>query len=111
MIEDLLPYAQLSATAALVLVLVYIIRTISSGGWYPKAVVDSLLSSKDAEIERANIRGDEWRAAFEGERHVSELVRDHNRELIEVAKTSAHALQALEVVVGRSTPHVVPPSS
>lgn len=117
MIEELLPFAQLTATGALVVVLVYIIRTISSGGWYPKAVVDSLLLAKDAEIaraiaeiDRANQRGDEWRAGYEGERHVSELVRDQNRELIEVAKTSAHALEALEIVAGRRG-HVVPPPS
>lgn len=110
MIDELLPFVQLTATGALVAVLVYIIRTISSGGWYPKDVVNSLLAAKDAEIERSNLRGDEWHKAYEGERHVSELVRDQNRELIEVAKTSAHALEALEVVVEGSS-RVVPPSA
>lgn len=117
MIGDLLPYAQLSATGALVVVLIYIIRTISSGGWYPEAVVNTLLAAKDAEIarahaeiERANKRGDEWRRGYEGERHVSELVRDQNRELIEVAKTSAHALEALEVVVEGASRVVSPPA-
>jgi hypothetical protein len=115
MIDELLPYAQLTATGALVLVLVYIIRTISSGSWYPEVVVNALLAAKDAEIaraheeiERSNTRGNEWHTAYEGERHVSELVRDQNRELIEVAKTSAHALEALESVVERSS-RVVPP--
>lgn len=110
MIDDLLPFAQLTATGALVLVLVYIIRTISSGGWYPKAVVDTLLAARDDEIERANHRADEWHKAFEGERLISEVVRDQNRELIEVARTSAHALEALESVVEGAS-RVVPPAT
>lgn len=110
MIEEILPFAQLTATGALVAVLVYIIRTISSGGWYPKAVVDTLLSARDDEIERANRRGDEWHKAYEGERLMSELVREQNRELIEVAKTSAHALEALEIAVEGSSRVVRPPA-
>lgn len=110
MIEDILPFAQLTATGALVAVLVYLIRTLASGAWIPKVTVDILLAARDAEIVRANLRADEWHSAFEGERHVSELVREQNRELIEVAKTAGHVMEALEIVVeGRS--RVVPPSA
>lgn len=97
MLNEILPFAQLTATGALVAVLIYLIRTVASGGWIPKITVDTLLAARDAEIERSNLRADEWHKAYEGERHVSELVRDQNRELIEVARTVEHVMEALQL--------------
>lgn len=107
---ELLPFAQLTATGALVVVLAYLIRTISSGGWVPRSTVDALLAARDAEIERANLRADEWHKAYEGERHVSEVVRDHNGDLIEVARTVKNVMEALGSVVEDRNRHVAPPS-
>ena len=65
----------------------------------PKTTVDTLLAARDAEINRANERGDEWQKAYESERHVTELIRDQNRELIEVARTVEHVMESLQLVV------------
>lgn len=92
---DSLPFFQLGAIGVLLAVLYYLIRVVARGDVVPRATVDALLASRDAEIIRANERGDEWHKAYEGERHVSELVREQNRELIEVASTVKHVAEAL----------------
>jgi len=96
-VPDLLPL-QLGAFGVLLLVVYFIFRAIVSGALVPRSTVDAIVVAKDAEISRANIRGDEWHAAYEGERHVSELVRDQNRELIEVARTVEHVMESLRLV-------------
>lgn len=103
---DLLPVAQLGATGALVAVLYLLIRTVTKGDFVPRATVDVLLQARDAEIVRANERADEWHRAYEGERHVSELVRDQNRELIEVAGTVRHVVEALASAAEKRVPDV-----
>lgn len=64
----------------------------------PKSTVDTLLAARDAEIVRAVDRGNEYRDLYEGERHVTELVREQNRELIEVARTVEHVMESLALV-------------
>ena len=90
---------QIGAFGLLLLVVYLAFKLVSSGQIVPRATVDALLAARDAEIERANHRGDEWHKAFEGERHVSELVREQNRELIEVARTVEHVMESLGAVV------------
>lgn len=95
---EALPFINLGALGVLIAVLYYLIRQVSSGALVPRGTVDVLLSGRDAEIVRSNERADEWQKAFEGERHVSELVRDQNRELIEVARTVEHVLESLALL-------------
>lgn len=101
---DLTLPLQLGAFGVLLIVVYSVFRIVGSGQWIPKETVDSLLSARDAEIIRANNRADEWHKAYEGERHVSELVRDQNRELIEVARTVEHVLESLQLVAERRYP-------
>jgi predicted transcriptional regulator len=107
---DLIPWLQLGGLGIVGLVLWYLIRLVGSGEWIPRQTVDSLLTARDAEIERSNRRGDEWHDAFEAQRHRAELLLDQNRELIEVARTVEHVMESLEDVarkVGR--PDAAPP--
>lgn len=101
---ELLPFVQLGATGVLVAVLYLMIRMVARGDWVPKSTVDGLLAARDAEIVRSNERADEWHKAYEGERHVSELVREQNRELIEVAGTVRHVVEALTGAAQRRLP-------
>lgn len=101
---EVLPFLQLGAIGVLVAVLYFLIRIVVRGDFVPRATVEALLAARDAEIVRSNERADEWHRAYEGERHVSELVRDQNRELIEVAGTVKHVAEALAVVVGKRAP-------
>lgn len=106
---DLIPVVQLGASGVLLLVLYYLIRIIAKGDIIPRSTVDTLINAKNEEIVRANFRADEWHKAYEGERHVSELVRDQNRELIEVARTVEHVMESLgELAEGRRTKDVAP---
>jgi hypothetical protein len=107
-VPEVLPFLQLGATGVLVAVLYLMIRTVARGDWIPRATVEALLSARDAEIVRSNERADEWHKAYEGERHVSELSREQNRELIEVARLVEHVLESLESVAGGRPPNVAP---
>lgn len=101
---EVLPFLQLGATGVLVAVLYYLIRLVTKGEFVPRDTVNALLAGRDAEIIRSNERAEEWHKAYEGERHVSELVREHNRELIEVARTVEHVLESLSLVAERRYP-------
>lgn len=101
---EILPFVQLGATGVLVAVLYLLIRIVTRGDFVPRATVDILLAARDAEIVRSNARAAEWHKAFESERHVSELVREQNRELIEVARTVEHVLESLQLVAERRSP-------
>lgn len=71
------------------------------GRLMPRPTVDTLLAARDAEIVRANERADEWHKAFEAERHVSDLEREHVRELIGVSRTVEHVMEALAQLAER----------
>lgn len=103
---EALPFIQLGAIGVLVAVLYYLIRVVARGDVVPRLTVDALLAARDAEIVRANERAAEWHRAYEGERHVSELMREQNRELIEVAGTVRHVVEALTGAAQRRLPHV-----
>jgi hypothetical protein len=71
------------------------------GRLMPRSTVDTLLEARDAEILRSNERADEWHKAYESERHVSDLEREHVRELIGVSKTVEHVMEALAQLAER----------
>jgi hypothetical protein len=105
---ETIPFVNLGAFGVLLAVLYYLIRVYTRGDVVPRPTVDALLAARDAEIVRSNERADEWHKAFDSERHVSELVREQNRELIEVARTVKHVLDSLDRVVGRQGPDEAP---
>jgi hypothetical protein len=105
-VPEFLPFVNLGALGVLVAVLYYLIRQVSNGALVPRSTVDTLLAGRDAEITRSNERADGWHQAYESERHVSELMREQNRELIEVARTVEHVLESLQLVAERRNPGV-----
>lgn len=94
-LQQLGSIGQLTAAGVLVVLLTLIARVIIKGDWIPKQTVDILLASRDAEITRSNMRGDEWHGAYETERHRADLLADQNNALIEVAKTVEHIIDTV----------------
>jgi hypothetical protein len=94
--SGLAPFAQISAAGALLAVTIYIIRVVVRGDFVPRRTVDAMLTARDAEITRANQRGDDWHSAYENERHAREVIVAQNGELIEVAHTVQHVMEVLE---------------
>jgi hypothetical protein len=97
------PLGGLTASGVLLLLVLFIAR----GALVPRKTVDALLASRDAEIQRAIARGDEYHAAYETERHALEVVRAQNGELIEVSRTVEHVMVTLrEMAENRRSPDV-----
>jgi hypothetical protein len=94
----------LGAFGVLLVVMYFILRAVVRGDLVPRATVDALLAARDAEIARANERGEEWHTAYEAERHVSDAQRDHVRELTEVARTVEKVVEAVQLVAEGRVP-------
>jgi hypothetical protein len=103
-VPEFLPFVNLGALGVLVALLYYAFRIVTRGDVIPRPTVDALLAARDAEIIRSNERADAWHRAYESERHVSEVTREQNRELIEVARTVEHVLESLQLVAERRYP-------
>lgn len=102
------PFAQFSAAGTLLAVAIYLIRVVVRGDFVPRKTVDAMLDARDSEIKRCEERGDDWHAAYENERHAREVVVAQNGELLEVARTVQHVMEALEER-SRRAPHVASP--
>lgn len=101
-LQQLATIGQLTAPGALLLVVLLAFRAVQTGGWVPRRTVDILLQARDAEIERAITRGNEWQAASEAQRYRGDLLTEQNRELIEVARSHERLVETVETLVRRS---------
>lgn len=99
--QQLVTVGQITAPGALLIVVLIVIRAVVRGSLVPRSTVDALLEARDGEITRAVVRGDDWHAAFEAQRHRGDLLTEQNRELIEVARSHEHLVETVEALARR----------
>lgn len=94
-VSQLAPLAQLTASGALVLILVLLFRAVSAGDWVPKRELDysredskARLAEKDAEIVYL-------RDAHATSERARELLNQQNRELVSSFRTFEHFFDSL----------------
>lgn len=100
--------AQLSATAALVLVLVITFRAVSGGDWIPKSFLERIVAHYEARIVEKDAEIAEWKATSEIDRHAREVAVEQSGQLLGVSGTLTRTLDALRAHAEKgSPPHVV----
>lgn len=89
------PFAQISAVAALVFVLVMLFKAVSAGDWVPRRELDYIRVDRDARLAEKDLVIAEWRSAYETERTNREVAVDHARDLASGFTTVNRTLDAL----------------
>lgn len=97
-IATLAPFAQLSAVGALVLILIFAFRAVSSGEYVSKREMDYLRADRDARIAELREESADWRAAHETSERARELLSQQNRELIAGFRTFEHFFESLRLL-------------
>lgn len=98
---ELAPFAQVSAVAALIFVLVITFRAVSRGDWVPRRFLDDLVASYNARLEEKDREIAEWRATAETERRGREVATEQASQLLGVSGTLNRVLDALRAASER----------
>lgn len=102
------PFAQISAVAALIAVLVMLFRAVSAGDWVPRSFLDRIVANYEARIVEKDAELAEWRAVAETERHGREVAVEQSGQLLGVSGTLTRTLDALRAhAESGGPPHVV----
>lgn len=89
------PFAQISAVAALVLILIMLFKAVSAGDWVPRRELDYIRVDRDARLAEKDREIAEWRSTYETERTNREIAVDHARDLASGLTTVNRTLDAL----------------
>lgn len=92
---QLAPFAQVSAVAALIFVVVMLFRAVSAGDWVPRSFLDRIVEGYEARIVEKDAEIAEWRAAAETERHRGDVAVEQSGQLLNVSGTLTRTLDAL----------------
>lgn len=90
------PAAQISAVGALVVVLVLLIRLVSSGDWVSKRELDYVRSDRDARLSEKDAEIAYLRGAHETSERARELLNASTRDALAALRTQEHFFQALQ---------------
>lgn len=101
---EIAPFAQLSAVAALVFVLVLLFRAVSAGDWVPKSFLERIVENYEARIEEKNEEIREWKAAAATDRVGREVAVEQSGQLLSVSGTLTRTLDALRAHAEKGTP-------
>lgn len=102
------PLAQLTATGALVLILVLLFRAVSSGEWVPKRELDYVRQDRDARLAEKDTEIAWLRGAHETSERARELLNISTRDALAALRTQEHFFQALHTLADRKDQGDVP---
>jgi len=94
-LADLVPFAQLTATGALVLILLSLFRAISRGDWVPRREMDYVRSDRDARLAEKDAEIAYLRGAHETSERARELLNQTTRDTVAALRTQEHFFDAL----------------
>ena len=98
---DLAPFVQGGAVAALIGVIFYLARQISSGEWVPKRELDYVRADRDSRLAEKEREVAGWRSAHETSERTRELLTGQNRDLIDSLRAQERFFDAFRAVIER----------
>lgn len=78
-----------------VAVLGFVVLAIIAGKLVPRKVVEDVRADRDARLEEANKRGDEWRAAAEAQDARNDLQAQQIQQLLDIGRTTNALVEGL----------------
>lgn len=92
---ELAPFVQLSALAALVMVLLITFRAVSRGDWLPRRIHEDIVAGYSARITEKETEIEAWRDVATTERTGREVAQEQAGQLLGVSGTLERTLDAL----------------